>query len=330
MKIVPLKEHLSSLLGSDKIDDALDILLNWAETHNDRDLNNGIIMQKAAFTSLQNDKRDFQITDENARMYAARIRRSVQSYIDDLPDDATIEIEEKIFQPISNPTNTPSVTPPVENEKLKILMLTANPAGTTKMNLDKEHSKIAEKLQDKQDIFNLTVKKAVNRTEFKELTEMAKPSILHFSGHGAKDAHAVRAQNQDPNTRDIGRIPIDLGGIIVQNEDKSGYEVLDTRKIDALFEYFKDEFSLKAVILNACYSEEQAKVIAKYVPYVIGTTKAIVDDHAIAFSVGFYFKLVESQLDFERSYKSGRTEAKLAGASQNDFIIYKNGEILTL
>ena len=330
MKTVPLKEHLSTLLGSDKMDDALDILLNWAETHNDRDLNNGIIMQKAAFTSLQNDKRDFQITDENARMYAARIRRSVQFYIDGLADDATIQIEDKVFQPISNPTNTPSVSHAIENDKLKILMLTANPAGTTKMNLDKEHSKIAEKLQDKQDKFNLSVKKAINRTEFKELTEMAKPSILHFSGHGAKDSNAVRSQNQDANTRDIGRIPIDLGGIIVQNEDKSGYEVLDTRKIDALFEYFKDEFSLKAVILNACYSEEQAKVIAQYVPYVIGTTKAIVDDHAIAFSVGFYFKLAESQLDFERSYKSGRTEAKLAGASQSDFIIYKNGEKMSL
>lgn len=217
-------------------------------------------------------------------------------------------------------------------EILEILMLTANPAGTTSINIEKEHSRIAEKLQGKQALFNLTVKRAVNRTEFKEFTEMTKPTILHFSGHGVKSNSTQDIESISDDTRAIGKPKQDFGGIIVQNEDKNGLEMLSTDKLEALFQYFKDEFQLKVVILNACHSEEQALIISKYVPYVIGTTISIKDDYAISFSVGFYFKLVKesalnTQLDIKRAYESGKTEAILAGANNNDFVIYKNAEM---
>ena len=52
------------------------------------------------------------------------------------------------------------------------------------------------------------------------------------------------------------------------------------------FELFADK--LECVVLNACYSEIQAEVIAKHIPYVIGMKKAIGDTAAIEFSVAFY------------------------------------------
>ena len=192
-------------------------------------------------------------------------------------------------------------------ERIKILMLTANPANSIELNLlDKEHSQIAIKLQGKTDKFALNIQKAVNKTEFKELTETAKPDVLHFSGHGTR--------GEDGN------------GIVLQNDNKNGYEIITTQRLNILFKYFKGFVPLKAVFLNACYSAEQAKVIAKYVPYVIGTTKEIEDEYAASFSVGFYFKLVESGGDFEQAYTSGRTEAALAGAEEKDFVLYKNGK----
>ncbi len=207
---------------------------------------------------------------------------------------------------VENPT---AITPPPSSQFI-ILMLTANPSGTAKLNLDKEHSMITGKLQDDMDRLRLFVKRAVNAGEFQETTEEVKPQVLHFSGHGEGG---------------------EKGGIIVQNDDRNDEDLIPTEGLDALFEYFKDEgIGLQTVVLNACYSGEQAAVIAKYVPHVIGTTIAIGDKAAIAFSSGFYYKLAETEFDYERAFRSGRTRATMAGASKSHFVIFKNGEKIDL
>ena len=86
---------------------------------------------------------------------------------------------------------------------------------------------------------------------------------------------------------------------------------------------------MQAVILNACYSAEQAVVIGKYVTYVIGTTVSIGDVAAIAFSGGFYHKFIETG-SFEDAYQSGRTRATMNGSDESYFVMYKNGEKLNL
>ncbi len=225
--------------------------------------------------------------------------------------NVTITVNPGLSQPKQDISHTSKTT---------ILMLTANPAGTTKLNLDKEHSKIAEKLQSHHNKFSLIVKKAINKNEFKEYTEEVKPTILHFSGHGEKVTEDLR---------DLG-IAETEEGIILQNEDKNGYDSLSSEMIDVLFEYFKDEkINLQLVVLNACYSETQAQVIAKYVPYVIGTTKAIADTCAIAFSTGLYFKL-STEVEIEQAFKSGRTAAVLEKANKADFVLFKNGQKLDI
>ncbi len=210
---------------------------------------------------------------------------------------------------VSSTATQPLAAPPPP-KWLQILMLTANPAGTTKLNLDKEYARIAEKLQNNRDAFHLTVKKAVNRTEFKEFTETLKPAILHFSGHSEKGGNS--------------------GGLIVQNDDKNDYEMISPSTLHELFDYFKGEFAMQAVVLNACFSEEQAAAIAQHVPYVIGTTTEINDEHAISFSTGFYFKLANSESNFEQAFKSGRMEAIGAGAQKQNFVLYKNAAVLAI
>lgn len=204
---------------------------------------------------------------------------------------------------IEPPIAVPPVVSSTSNDKLKILMLTANPAGSYQLELEKEHSRITKKLQEKTEQFSLIVHHAVNNTEFKELNETAKPNILHFSGHG------------------------DSNGIMLQNDDKNGSKLLTANALDALFEYFIDEGILfKAVVLNACYSEDQAKAIANHVPYVIASTTAISDEAAIAFSVGFYFKLDAQGGNIEQSFRSGRTQAVTSGAEKSYFALFKGGE----
>jgi hypothetical protein len=195
-------------------------------------------------------------------------------------------------------------------QPLQILMLTANPAGTTKLNLDKEYARISEELQHRRDQLNLTVRRAVDRSEFKQFTETLKPAILHFSGHGEQGG--------------------EHGGIILQNEDKNDYEMISPEKLDSLFKYFKRKFTIKAVVLNACFSQEQAAAIAPHVPYVIGTTTELVDEYAISFSTGFYFNLANSNLNFEDAFESGRMEAVLAGAKDENFVLYKDAQVLDI
>jgi len=204
----------------------------------------------------------------------------------------------------------PPVPQPPTNDKLKILMLTANPAGTTEINLNKEHARIAKELENAPDRFLLRVKRSVNKTEFQQFTQLEKPYILHFSGHneGGED-----------------------GGIVVQDDEKRGEAKIRPEALGVLFKFFTKsvKIPIELVVLNACSTEEQAQAIANHVPYVIGTTVSIEDEAAIAFSVGFYFQLAISN-DIELSYESGRTQSVLEGAQEKYFVIYKNGVKLEL
>jgi hypothetical protein len=96
--------------------------------------------------------------------------------------------------------------------------------------------------------------------------------------------------------------------------------------LQALFEYFckTEELQFKVVILNACYSQEQADAISKYVKYVIGTTKAIADTHAIEFSKGFYLKLAQDSENIKRAFGAAKTLAIGKGANPNDFVLIEN------
>ena len=301
MTLQQLKETVRTLIGKAKIKEAIDEIARWAHEQDQEQLKDDIAQLRGTMLNLNREKNLGLLSSSDATTQLNQLRNKVLSLMTDLEDIEAGIITQNDKPPIA-------ITQPLTaSGKLQILMLTANPAGTTKVNLDKEYTSIGEKLQSKPDQFNLTVKKAVSKSEFMQFIDTSKPDILHFSGHGESGKY---------------------GGIIVQNDDKNGEDMITPKGLDALFEYFKEEgINLKAVVLNACYSEEQAQVIAKYVPYVIGTTVEIGDTLAIAFSVGFYYKLAEEKgLDFEKAFRSGRTRAVLDGADKSNFTLYKNGK----
>lgn len=59
---------------------------------------------------------------------------------------------------------------------------------------------------------------------------------------------------------------------------------------------------MECILLNACYSEIQAKAIAQHIEYVIGMSQEIGDRAAIEFSVGFYDALGAGR-NIEVAYK---------------------------
>jgi hypothetical protein len=111
------------------------------------------------------------------------------------------------------------------------------------------------------------------------------PNMFHFSGHGEKNGLFFEDKNGKPKQ-------------------------ISVPALNNLFEIVTDEKPIKCVILNACYSDEQAKGIAQYVDYVIGTKDEIPDKVAINFISGFYDALGAGK-DIDVSFKLGRSRLLL-------------------
>ena len=71
------------------------------------------------------------------------------------------------------------------------------------------------------------------------------------------------------------------------------------------------------MVLNACYSAEQAEAIAQHIPFVVGMQSSMPDDAAIAFSLGFY-RAIGAGRDIEFAFKLGINAIALDRISGDD------------
>ena len=170
----------------------------------------------------------------------------------------------------------------------KILILTANPKGTTPLRLDEEVREIDAGLQRSQhrDQFVLEQKWAVRPRDIQRAMLDINPSIIHFSGHGAGSE-----------------------GLVFEDETGEA-KLVDGEALAGLFSLFEEQ--VECVLLNGCYSEVQADAIAQHINYVIGMNKAIGDRAAIEFAVGFYDALGAGK-PVKLAYKFGCAAILLAG-----------------
>lgn len=289
MVIRELKELIQNQVGQSKVKEAIETLLNWTNNNSELDIINSIILLKGKYLELERNKLLGLLSRTDVLQEQSQISYSVLSIVSSLDMDS-IRLNENL----------------TEGNVTRILMLTANPAGTALLELEEEHSAIVLKLQNVQNKFSV-IKKEVSRVSFKESIEEVNPDILHFSGHG------------------------DGEGIMVHNSNSNGSEQISAKSLDSLFLYLKEQgVKIKAVVLNACYTENQSMAIAKHIPYVIGTTVTVGDRIAKDFSIGYYFKLTQNNMDFENAFRSGVVQAEMSGAQKSDFIMFKNGKLLEI
>ena len=147
---------------------------------------------------------------------------------------------------------------------IKILFLAANPLDTDRLRLDEEIRKIDRALQNSpsRERFEILQHWAVRVSDVQSLLLRHKPDIVHFSGHGSE-------------TSDI----------FLEDEQGESHAV-PARALSRLFQLLKD--NIKCVVLNACYSEKQARAIGKHIDCVIGMSRAIGDKSSISFAAAFY------------------------------------------
>lgn len=206
--------------------------------------------------------------------------------------------------PSPNPATSTSI--PIENKKTTILFLTASPKDQAQLNLSKEIREIEDGFEAAKfrDHFELKTRVGAKFTTFKKAILDERPEIIHFSGHGHKD------------------------GIVFEYDDgKTNF--IEKEVVNQIFSLLKDE--VKCVVLNACYSEEQAKSISEYNIYVVGMSDAIDDDIAIAFSIGFYQSLGagrDYKFSFEWALSDVQAKAKKID-QKNIPHLWLNGKIIS-
>jgi hypothetical protein len=181
-----------------------------------------------------------------------------------------------------------------EQPTRKILLLAANPkiGGQVVLNLDEEVRQIQEALQRSRgrDGFGMVYRTAVRPRDVQRAMLESQPQIVHFCGHGEGERGLVLEDEQ--------RVP----------------KLVQTEALANLFKLFAQK--VNCVVLNACYSEVQAKAIAQHIPFVIGMNQPIGDRAAIEFATSFYDGLGAGE-SIEFAFELGVNAMQLAGTGDD-------------
>lgn len=162
------------------------------------------------------------------------------------------------------PSNNSLVAPLEDESAVKILFLAANPKDTQPLRLDAEIRAIDQALlkAEFRTRFVLNQQWAVQISDLEQHLLRYRPDIVHFSGHGSSSSEVIL-------------------------EDLTGHSYpVSAHALSRLFSVLKD--NIKCVILNACYSEQQAQAIAESIDCVVGMPSIIGDEIAVKFVTSFY------------------------------------------
>lgn len=194
-------------------------------------------------------------------------------------------------------------TKPFERQALRVLFLASDPSNTSRLKLGKELQAVRDKLKDNA-YFEIQDQLNVKSDDVLSKIKSYKPHIVHFSGHGESSGELYFEDLMGMAKK------VSIGALASLFHNASAY--------------------VKCVILNTCYSENQAKAISQYIPVVIGTKEEISNDAAILFSSGFYTSLEPelTQDNLEKAFELGRINMSMDGNSENSklLLISKNPE----
>ena len=150
--------------------------------------------------------------------------------------------------------------------KTNILVVFANPRGSSPLRLDSEDHAIHEAIRRSKyrDSIRLTPCHAATVHDLRRALLDDDFRIVHISGHGT------------------GR------GLILEDGSGRMYVVPQQALADLFQAYSLPAGPLECVILNSCYSFSQGKLVSLNVPFTIVAEGPIGDNASIEFSRGFY------------------------------------------
>ena len=163
-------------------------------------------------------------------------------------------------------------------KRTKIQFLAANPIDTSKLELEREYIEIRKIFKQHYSEFVLVEAFDVTLETFFEAIFQEKAQIVQFSGMA------------------------DVTGLILNRKDGTCHPV-SYEYLAATFKLFRNH--VECVFINTMYSDIFAKVVSRFIPYVIGIKDTISDIEAITFAGGFY-----TALAFEKNYLKAFNQGK--------------------
>ena len=295
-----IQKKIQDLVAASKLEQAIDEFNNWASA-NDKDLSNQLILIKGQYNALKRNENLGLLSFSDGSRDRARIANSV------------LELSGQIGTSVNVPsaattitTHTPQTPAAVTGTK-KILFLASNPSNTGRLQLDKEFRQVFQSVQEGTLNYELVIEWAITAADLQRVILKHKPTILHFSGHGEGSKTEKKAK-----TGSIVKATTIPGGIVLQ--DANGQpKLVSGVALAGLFSICLRRFKIELVVLNACYSEDQAKGIAQAgVTFVVGMNTAVNDNTAIEFSTGLY-RGVASEGDIEFAFDLAKNNIMLMG-----------------
>ncbi len=180
----------------------------------------------------------------------------------------------------------------VPADRVRVLLIAANPPGTDRIGFDREFQDLKECLERAThgSRFDIEMVLAADYQRIAESVLKFRPNVLHFSGHAREDALYVERRGQLYDLLD----PSILRDLLAENGD-------DTR----------------VVVLNACDTSGAAANFRERIPATIGMRAAVLDSAAQAFSLGFYRALGDGR-SVASAFRLGVLEIRGTGLSDAD------------
>ena len=175
---------------------------------------------------------------------------------------------------------------------MKILFLAFNPSSSERLALDEEARSIEEKIRRAKwsHAVELRTRWAVRAGDLQQAFLDVEPTVVHFSGHG-----------------------MGFEGLLLHGEGRVSEALVSSRALCDLFRAFPG--NVRLVVLNACFSEEQATAIVEEIDFVVGMSGEIDDEAAGVFAAALYRGLVSGGT-MQTAFDLGLSELSLLGCEE--------------
>ncbi|MDZ7363787.1 MAG: SIR2 family protein [candidate division KSB1 bacterium] len=176
---------------------------------------------------------------------------------------------------------------------IKILFLSTHPEDQSRLRLEAEIRNVKDvMLKSKyRERFQIIQEEAVRVSTLTSVLLRHKPDIVHFSGHSS------------------------FTNEIILEDESGGSQYVPAEALGKLFAQFKD--TIRLVVLNASYSQLQAKYIIAHIDSVIGMSGAIGDEAAMKFS-GVFYEALASGESLQKAFDLGCVNIQLFGLKDDD------------
>ena len=180
--------------------------------------------------------------------------------------------------------------------RMKILLLAANPTTLPGLRIDEEVRGIQEKVGGAKlgDAVVFRSFWATRPGDLQQALLKEEPDVVHFSGHGGG-----------------------ADGIMLHSEAGTDVSAVSSAALARLFAVLRD--NIRLVVLNACYSEEQARAIVEEIDFVVGMTDEIGDEGARVFAAAFYRGLAYGR-SVQSAFDLGLNELQLEGLRDDESV----------